>query len=366
MTDPVPDPFATARLRESVLASWRSSPTRFREDANAEEDLVLGGYRDRLLVELAQNAADAAKGDGVLRVQLTDTELRVANTGEPLTQQGVEALASLRASAKQDGVGRFGVGFSAVLTVTDAPRIVSTTGAVAFDAHRTRAELGPEPAGRVPVLRLAWPTDETPPDGFTTEVRLPLRADIDHDALLRDFAAQAVDLLLSFDDLTRIEIAGDVWTSVRTDAWHVIHGPAGTTRWLIVRDDGDLPADPALGVEARTQWTVAWALPGNENNHPVPLAEDVLHAPTPTDERLSLPARLIATFPVEPSRRRVRPGSATDHVIAAAARLYPQLARHLDLPARLAIVPLPRFPLSEVDDHLRQQIIAELRRERWL
>ena len=30
------------------------------EDANAEEDLVRGGYRDRLLVELAQNAADAA------------------------------------------------------------------------------------------------------------------------------------------------------------------------------------------------------------------------------------------------------------------------------------------------------------------
>jgi hypothetical protein len=50
----VPDP---AELRRRVLAAWTDSPARFREDANAEEDLVLGGYRDRLLVELAQNAA---------------------------------------------------------------------------------------------------------------------------------------------------------------------------------------------------------------------------------------------------------------------------------------------------------------------
>ena len=54
------DPFQTAALRDGVLAAWRDSPTRFREDANAEEDLYLGGYRDRLFVELAQNAADAA------------------------------------------------------------------------------------------------------------------------------------------------------------------------------------------------------------------------------------------------------------------------------------------------------------------
>ena len=55
------DPFGTEALRTATLAAWRTSPTRFREDANAEEDLVLGGYRDRWFVELAQNAADAAR-----------------------------------------------------------------------------------------------------------------------------------------------------------------------------------------------------------------------------------------------------------------------------------------------------------------
>src|SRR5437868_15199657 len=107
----VADPLHTAAQRTRVLSAWAASPTRFREGANAEEDLVRGGYRDRLLVELAQNAADAAVRAGVpgrLRLELTGTEdggavLRAANTGAPLDAAGVQGLATLRASAKRDG-----------------------------------------------------------------------------------------------------------------------------------------------------------------------------------------------------------------------------------------------------------------------
>lgn len=88
------DPFGTARLRRGVLAAWGAGPARFREDANAEEDLALGGYRDRLVVELAQNAADAAARAGTpgrLRLTLhpagdgTPAVLAAANTGAPWT-----------------------------------------------------------------------------------------------------------------------------------------------------------------------------------------------------------------------------------------------------------------------------------------
>src|SRR3954447_18578328 len=144
MLSAVADPFDTAGLRRRVLAAWRDSPARFREDANAEEDLVHGGYRDRLIVGLAQNPADAAvraAEPGGLRLELTDEVLRAANTGAPLDPAGVEALATLRASAKRDGpatVGRFGVGFAAVLAVSDEPAVVSATGGVSFSADRTR------------------------------------------------------------------------------------------------------------------------------------------------------------------------------------------------------------------------------------
>ena len=118
-----------------MLASWAASPARFREDANAQEDLVLGGYRDRVLIELAQNAADAAARAGIrgrLRFELdsADAVLRAANTGAPIDAAGVESASTLRASAKRDpeslgassgtrSVGRFGVGFAAVVAVSD-------------------------------------------------------------------------------------------------------------------------------------------------------------------------------------------------------------------------------------------------------
>src|SRR3954471_8312527 len=171
------DPFGTARLRDSTLRAWQDSPTRLLEDTNVERDLRVGAYRDRLFVELAQNAADAAMAGGVpgrVRVSLVDSELRFANTGAPLDARGVASLASLRASGKTgETVGRFGVGFAAVRTVSDEPRVVSATGGVVFSAERTRQAAGIE--GDVPVLRLPWPVAADPPPGFDTEVRLPPR-----------------------------------------------------------------------------------------------------------------------------------------------------------------------------------------------
>ncbi|GAA1992062.1 sacsin N-terminal ATP-binding-like domain-containing protein [Amycolatopsis minnesotensis] len=343
------DPFGTERLRASVLAAWRDSPTRFTEDTNAEYDLRVGGYRDRLFVELVQNAADAAAlaGEpGTLRVSLKNGELRAANTGAALDAPGVASLASLRASAKDErAVGRFGVGFAAVLAVTAAPRIVSRTGGVAFSAARTREEAAR--AGDVPVLRLPWPVgeDEPPvPDGFDTEVRLPL--DTGADALLDALAAEAADLLLALPWLARIEVGESVWTRATAGDVVELRGPDGTVRrWLT---------------------HAGWALRVDEDGRPEPLDTDVLHAPTPTDERLSLPARLMLSIPLEPSRRRVLPGTGARAALGAAAGDYLGLAGKVGAGHRAALVPRAGFPLSEVDGELRELVTRRLADEPWL
>jgi hypothetical protein len=376
------DPFGTAALRQAVLSAWESSPTRFREDANAEEDLRFGGYRDRLLVELAQNAADAAGAGGILRAEVVDRELRVANTGVPLSGSGVAALASLRASAKRDeaSVGRFGVGFAAVLAVSDEPRVVSSGGGVAFSAERSRDEaaLLPGPAqelkardGQVPVLRLVWPSEEQPPEGFDTEVRLPLRPEVDAEALLDDFAAQAPDLLLALPALVEIRIGERSWRREDVDADRVVvRGPASTGRWLLHRLSGQMPGAvlDGLGAESRhrTEWRVCWAVPLDEDGAPVPLAQDVLHAPTPTEERLSIPARLLASVPLEADRRRASASPATEAVLVHAAECYPDLVAKLAPAERPTLVPLPGFPLSDMDDKLRQAVLDRLRVASWL
>src|SRR4051794_5146319 len=217
------DPFDSAAIRARVLAAWAGSPARFREDANAEEDLVRGGYRDRLLIELAQNAADAAVRAGMpgrLRLELSGDTLRAANTGAPLDADGVQGPATLRASAERDDagtVGRFGVGFAAVLAVSDEPAAVSTEGGVRFSADRTRGEVAGIPRladelarrdGAVPVLRLPWPDDGAPPAGFATEVVLPLRAGA-RAGVAATLTALRGEVLLALPGLGGIEIVLD-------------------------------------------------------------------------------------------------------------------------------------------------------------
>jgi hypothetical protein len=383
-----PDPFGTAALREGVLAAWRGSPTRFREDANAESDLALVGYADRLLVELAQNAADAAQRaevPGHLRVAVHTVdgghELRAANTGAPLDGAGVAALAALRASAKRGArgsVGRFGVGFAAVLGVSDAPTVVSTSGGVSFSAERTaRAVAGDPPlraelhrrGGRPPVLRLVWPAEDAPPppSGFDTEVRLPLRRGVDPVALLDAFGDEAADLLLALPWLRQIDIGDRVLCREDGDPVLVHDGPE-VRRWRVVRKAGLLPSQAlsGLGAEARPEWSLCWALPVDRDGVPLPLNGEVLHAPTPTAERLTLPARLIGTVPVDASRRHVHPGPAADLLLGLAARAYPELADAVAPQQRTALVPQPGFPAGEVDAALRDAVLDALRHDPWL
>ena len=246
-TSSVSDPFGTAAVRDRVLAAWTASPARFREDANAEQDLTHGAYRDRLLVELAQNAADAATRAGVpgaLRLALVDGALVAANTGAPLDPAGAEALATLRASAKRDGdsVGRFGVGFAAVLTVTDSPSVRSTSGGIRFSAERTRAAVSAVPAlaaelrrrsGQVPVLRLPWAVDPLPPGDWDTEVRLPLRPDAGGPVRSALSTLDPV-LLLALPALRSVDADGRLLSrSTGPDGAVVLRDGAASSRWVV-------------------------------------------------------------------------------------------------------------------------------------
>jgi hypothetical protein len=383
----VPDP---AEIRRRVLAAWTDSPARFREDANAEEDLVRGGYRDRLLVELAQNAADAAVRAGVpgrLRLELTGGILRAANTGAPLDDDGVQALATLRASAKrpEDGaVGRFGVGFAAVLAVSDEPAVLSTGRSVAFSADRTRAAVTAVPAladeltrraGAVPVLRLPFPAEGAPPAGFATEVVLPLRpgaVGVVRNAL----TALEPDLLLALPGLAAVDIVVDgavrVLAAEPSDRGVRLADGDRTTSWHVLRRTGQLPAelfaDRPVEERDRRAYTLTWAVPLDDGGAPQPLpGRQVVHAPTASDEPLSLPARLIAPFPLGPDRRHVAPGPLTDALVRIAADAYADLLAELPPePVLLQFVPVAALAAAELDAALGSAVLDRLTRTAWL
>ncbi|MCB5167632.1 molecular chaperone Hsp90 [Streptomyces bambusae] len=390
------DAFGTARLRRGVLDAWTASPARFREDANAEEDLALGGYRDRLVVELAQNAADAAARAGVPgRLRLTHRPgiLVAANTGAPLDAAGAESLSTLRASAKREtgtAVGRFGVGFAAVLAVSDEPAVVGRHGGIRWSLAEAR-ELAREAAagspglddelrrrdGHVPLLRLPLPAEGTAPEGYDTVVLLPLRDGGAEDLVQR--------LLAGIDDALLLTLPGLAEITVETpDGTRTLHrredGPytcvddstGTTTRWRTVRHGGTIEsallADRPVEERLRPEWTVSWAVPVDAEGAPVrPGTAPVVHAPTPTDEPLGVPALLIASFPLDTTRRHPAPGPLTDFLVARAAEAYAELLAEWR-PVSTALVDLVPGPLGkgELDGALRAAVHALLPRTAFL
>ncbi|NIY66324.1 sacsin N-terminal ATP-binding-like domain-containing protein [Streptomyces malaysiensis] len=398
------DPFGTARLRRGVLDAWAASPARFREDANAEEDLALGGHRDRLVVELAQNAADAAARAGVpgrLRLTLrpaTDGEpavLAAANTGAPLDAAGVESLSTLRASAKRDepesAVGRFGVGFAAVLAVSDEPAVVGRTGGVRWSLAEAReltqrataaapglAEELRRRDGHVPLLRLPLPAEGIAPDGYDTVVVLPLRDGAALDVAERLLAGVDDALLLTLPGLA--EVVVETVEGTRTlrrreeGAYTVVEdsGPRGTTRWRTEsaggRLDPELLADRPVEERLRPVWSVTWAVPVDAEGAPTrPATSPVVHCPTPTDEPLGMPALLIASFPLEPTRRHTAPGPLTDFLLDRAAEAYATLLRdwHPVSVGTIDLVP-GQLGRGELDGELRRRVLDRLPRVPFL
>ncbi|MFC4013188.1 sacsin N-terminal ATP-binding-like domain-containing protein [Nonomuraea purpurea] len=372
------DTYGTDRMRAAVLSAWTASPARFREDANAEEDFALGGYRDRLIVELAQNAADAALRagvPGVLRLTLQGDVLLAANTGAPLDATGVESLSTLRVSGKRDEVGaagRFGVGFAAVVSVCDAPSIGSRgLGAVRWSRTETAALVAEIPAlageladrsGHVPLLRL--PFDEPPlldiPEGFDTLVRLPLRDQAGVDAVRRMLTETSPALLLGMPALEAIEIELDgVVRGVAAEGWHVVSQSGEFTAEQVAELFADRPTEE----RARPYWSLRWAVPLTGTGEPGPLpaaVPQVVHAPTPSDEPLALPALLIASFPMATDRRHVAKGPLADFLVERAADAYVRLLRELPRTSKLLDLVPALMGKGELDARIRRAVLGRL------
>jgi hypothetical protein len=391
--DPL-DPFGTAAIRSRVLDAWAASPARFREDANAEEDAALGAYRDRLVAELLQNGVDAAAAAGVpgrVLIRLAGDLLEVANTGSPLTAEGVEALSTLRASAKRDvaAVGRFGAGFAAVLAVSDDPSVVSrdprnpeaargvrwskdwtATAVHEIGAAGLRTELGRR-EGAAPVLRLPFAASAPPrpPVGYDTVVRLPLR-DAEAVATAHDLlAAFDPTLLLVLPGLSEVVLEIDGRLSRHSCIWEFVgagepeselsaaviearggelgadvdSGPVETPldarleiallngeRWRGCVRRGTIPAGLLADrpVEERTRTGYVARVMVRDGGWPTGVPK-VVRAPQPTDEALSLPVLASVELPLEPSRRHTVAGPLRDWLTDRLAEAVVALAIHL-------------------------------------
>jgi superfamily II DNA or RNA helicase len=246
---------AVVAERDSALAAYRAKPILVREHLNQEESFRTGGYARRQLMELVQNAADAVHRGGRpgrIELRIVGDTLYCANEGESITRSGVQALANAFVSDKRgDEIGRFGLGFKSVLSVTKHVQLLSRS--VSFEFGGPASGSVADGATRVPTMRLPRPISAA--DVFsedriaaemsewaTTIVRLP--GLLDRDRLVEQLEHFSTEFLLFTPSVSSLRLTLDDEQDVTHTAERhhdgtvtLVNAAGRANRWLVSIED---------------------------------------------------------------------------------------------------------------------------------
>lgn len=344
---------------QQTLKAYRAQPELITEHANHEESIRTGGYANRTLLELVQNAADALSSadegcDGEFRGRVEivlDTKTKVlycANAGSPFTAKGLVAITMAHLSAKRgDEIGRFGLGFKSVLAVTSSPQVFSRSISFGFNDARARHELATiAKAPRYPVLRTAVQID--PVAAFdedpilaelagwaSTIIKLPEATTIDRIAgEIRDFASEFL-LFVNAVRSVRLRIVGDE----KFKATHVsralgdgrlrIEGLDGQGQDWWVLDQMHSPSDGArrqVGeAVSRDEVKVTVALPAEQKN----LKTGEFWSYFPLQDKTSASALFNAPWSVNDDRTTLLRNDYNREILRTVAAMFVEVLPHV-------------------------------------
>jgi hypothetical protein len=335
---------------------------------------------DRLVYELMQNADDAKDDDGRspsrIAFDLNDDALIVSNDGlfRAVDFDRLQSVAGGGKRAETDVTGAFGLGFTAVYQVTDAPEIFSNGRhwQIQPDApadQRIRQQSADTEETR---LRLPWAFDPAAP--ARRALRLPaIRPD-----QLDDFAAQigaAIEtgaLFLRHLQTLTVRRNGTLVRQIERETSQrnelTLRDDRGRTAvWLLL--DGDFTA-AAAALRAQYEWQIephrrsqvrlAFCIEALSSDSPVQTGR--LFAVLPTDATLPLPVQINADFFPTTDRKRIHfdGGYQAEWNEAAVAGAAATLADGLAaLPAQLGPTSFWRL-LQQMAETERQTAVGEL------
>ncbi|WP_414932508.1 sacsin N-terminal ATP-binding-like domain-containing protein [Streptomyces chrestomyceticus] len=419
-----PSPVVQTVLEQSsrVLQTYAVDPGLIAEHANGERRITQGGYGDRQLFELVQNAADemADESRGRVHVVLTEKHLYCANEGNPVTPEGAETILRMSMSKKRGGqIGRFGVGVKSVLVVTDAPEFFSSTGSFGFNRawsyEQIRAVPGVTarygPAFDAPVLRMARPLDpqaERASDHVlnellnwaTTVVRLPLLPKADdrlgrdmHGGRAKDHGEPREEFPVGFqlfsphvakvvlEDRRPRPIARRTLTAHQTGDLHtVVEERTGksvaTERWRVfttTHEPGPTARADAGELHGRLSLDLAWGVPALERDpesglyvSPRSRGRGKFWSFFPTKYEMSLSGILNGAWKTNEDRQNLLDSSPfNQEMIRVSAKLVvdslPALAPEEDPAAHLPLLPgRVKEAISWADEFLTREIWARI------
>lgn len=387
-----------AERLDDAEKGYRSKPDLLKHDANAEKSIARD-YANRELLELVQNAADAAAeqgGDGRVRIEIRPDGFCVANTGMPFRAGGVRSLMTAHLSDKPERgaalIGAKGLGFRALLNWSSEPFVTSGALEIGFSrAHAaaqvaklaqtdTRIQTLIDRSRRPPVPILPFPASGSTLEkvsqsarhqlmararalrakGYDTVVAAPFEDEKAHQRALKQLAEFAPDFLLFVEAIGEIilddgEGIPRCWTKQVKEGdrftLRVARGEAATEQdWRAVRVTGSLPDPDEPGGLRRYELAIATRCGG-------PTPAGTLHCYFPTDIPLPFPALFHATLELDSSRKTLNANSDVNANVLAALSLFyadtlvtfrddPEVPPTLTLLARTGAFPEPLKPFE--------------------
>jgi hypothetical protein len=358
---------------ELRLGNYERILEEVRDHHEIEIEALAGGYSYRQVLELVQNAADAIlehdlptpeAGWGRIVLHMSGNRLYAANTGAPLSREGIVALLSARSSSKrQIQIGRFGIGFKSLLGLGGRIDVFSRSVSLRFDpalcGATIRQRLGLAANHPAPGLRLAWAIDAN--------------AEFGADPVLHDFARWATTIVrIDIADQRSIAHVADELAKfpeefllfLPVDVDLELHAALGVSRkigrkrvgqnvklvengqespWQVVGSsvrltDAEARTD-ATAIHAREEVPIAWALPLSAREE----RAGRFWAFFPTDTPSRIPGILNAPWKVNSDRTALIHGPYNTFLMENAAKLIVSALAPLataEDPAR----PLDMFP----------------------
>ena len=128
---------AIEEVCQRQLAVYRADPDRITRDANSAAETAQD-HVGRWLFELIQNSDDARAV--TILIKVTDSAIYIADDGSGLTPEAVKSLSGTHLSVKPAGcIGRKGLGFKSVYTISQSPHIFSGGDGLVFCPDRALA-----------------------------------------------------------------------------------------------------------------------------------------------------------------------------------------------------------------------------------
>lgn len=352
---------------------YKLSPKHLIAEYRREREITRG-YHGREILELLQNAGDAARMAGVpgkVRIVVTSHGLVIGNTGRPFDEGGVQSLQTANLSPKRQRkavmIGDKGLGFRSILNWTHSPLISSGKLGLAFlpsyAANVVRcleaesADLAQrvaneqEIAGDLIVPRLAfpqwipnwenhvWPVGEEVRsiatvcstlrrEEFDTAVGMPFSNLQAYQEALQQVNELKRAFLLLVDSIAQLEIQIEdqeikTWSCNRSKQRCIIReNNVKVSSWTVSAIDGELPGDLLDHEERnRNRFQIIIAIPDEGQAGP-----GCLFCYFPTAVQMPLPLLAHATLELDETRKHLNDTRANRHILKVMAEQISELA----------------------------------------